>query len=799
MKITLSWLKNHLETTSSPIDISKELIQLGHEVEEIEDTQEALKDFKVAKILEVEPHPNADKLQICEIEYGEKETIKVVCAAKNARPGLVTVYACEGTYIPILGKKLRKAKIRGVESAGMLCSPRELGMDNDFLGIIDLGAQLEDKVGEPFSSIAENGEIIFDIGLTPNRADCFSVYGLARDLASTSIGTLEPIISHNIKGAFSAPLKVSIEEQAQGGCPHFSGRYIRGVKNGPSPKWLQDKLKSVGLKSISALVDITNYFCHDRGRPLHVFDADKLQGNLKISLSKKGDTLKALDEETYILDEGMLAIFDEKEVVSLAGIMGGLDSGCSFETTNVFLESAYFSPKSIAKTGQKLKIVSDARTRFERGIDPNSTLPGLDDATQMILDLCGGEVSDLVEAGSNPYSPIESEFYSKDVQALTGEKVSTEKCREILLSLGCQVKELKEDYLQVIPPSWRHDIKIKEDLVEEVIRVIGYDHIPLSPLPSLNSSLKILDKKRSRLEYVKRLLANRGLKEAITYTFISKELENLFVPSGINIENPISEDLKYMRSTLIPGLVEAIRKNLARNITDLKFFEEGACFGKNLENYQEITLGAAYCGLTEREHWSKVSRPMDLQKVKSDIQAVLEAYGLDQDKYQISQDREFIPEYMHPGKTAFICQGPKRLLGYFGKLHPSVLKDLDIKEDILCFEIYLNRLPDPKKRKKDFLKLSAFQAVERDIAVIVDEHIPVEGLRKLLIKVNPELVQWVDVFDVYQGKGVEDGKKSVAFRIRLQSHDKTLRDEDIRVYNEQAVKILEEKVGATLR
>lgn len=799
MKITLSWLKKYLETERSPQEIAKELVQLGHEVEEVEDTVAMLQDFKVAKIIETFPHPNADKLKICEINHGGKVTTKVVCGAANAREGLITVYAPQGTYIPAFGEKLKKAKIRGVESCGMLCSPKELGMEDDFFGIIELSKQLEEVVGQSFSNVIGTGEIIFDIGLTPNRADCFSVYGLARDLSCTSIGKLKPLTPKKIEGVFESQIQASIEKSAQKSCPYFSGRLIKGVKNGPSPQWLQDQLKAVGLKSISALVDVTNYLCHDRGRPLHVFDADKLHGNIHITLSKKGDSFKALDEQTYTLDDGMVIIKDDRDIISLGGIMGGLDSGCSLETTNVFLESAYFCPKSIARTGQKLKILSDARTRFERGVDPSSTLDGLDAATQMILDLCGGEVSTPVIAGANPYKPKVIKFNTNDIENLTGKKVTELECQEILQGLGCHLKILEKEKMEVIAPSWRHDLTIKEDLVEEVVRVIGYNHIPPAPLPSIDSAPSILDKRSSTVEYIKRLLASRGLKESITYSFISKDLEDLFVASGINIENPISEDLQYMRATLIPGLVEGIRKNLSRGITNLKFFEIGERFGQHFKNYQQTSVGGVYCGLTSRDHWLKTQKPISLQKVKSDVQAILEKYGLTQNNYQICQDKAFIPTYMHPGKTAVIQQGPKRLLGYFGKLHPSLLKALSIKEDILCFELYLDLLPVPKGRKIQPLVLSAFQAVERDIAIVVDEAVPSENLRTLLTKVDPKLVQWVDVFDVYQGKGIEDGKKSIAFRVRLQHYDRTLTDEDIKVYCDRAVQILKEKTGAVLR
>ncbi len=798
MKITLSWLRDHLDTMVEPKEIARMLVNLGHEVEDLLDTRENFKALKIAEIVAIERHPNADKLQICEVDFGEKYTAKVVCGAPNARQGLLTVYACEGAYIPSFGEKLKKAKIRGVESSGMLCSAKELGIGENHTGIIDLDVSFKKKVGEPLTIALGLGDVIFDIGLTPNRADCFSVFGLARDLSCTSVGTLKALKQHKLKGSFFSPIQVTIDKNALQACPHFTGRLIRGVKNGPSPQWLKDKLKSVGLKSISALVDVTNYFCHDQARPLHVFDADKLQGNLNLRLSKKGESFDALDDKTYMLDEGMLVIDDEKGIISLAGVMGGLASGCSEATTNVFLESAYFDPITVAKTGQKLNIISDARTRFERGIDPQSTFPALDASAQMILDLCGGEISEVVTVGASPYQLSTIEFDSKEVKKIIGYDVEADKCKKILQKLGCYVEDTEEGKFIVTPPSWRHDMSIKEDLVEEIIRIIGYGSIPLQAMPSEDAFPHILDK-NIIIERTKRLLAARGLMETIVYSFISKNLAELFSTGGIEVKNPISENMKYMRDSLIPGLVEAIQRNLSRNVKNLRFFEVGARFNKNLTDYQEMTLGAVYCGSTARQHWSKSEKLLDLQKVKSDIEAILEEYGLIQGKYQIIQNTDKLPTYMHPGKSALICQGPKRVLGYFGKIHPGVLNSLGIKESVSCFELYLDRLPVPKSRAKNTLKVSSFQSVERDFAFIVNESVLVENLQTLLIKAGKNLVQWVDVFDVYQGKGIEKGKKSVALRVRLQAYDCTLNEDDIKTYNDTALKLLEEKTGAILR
>lgn len=799
MKFTLSWLKQHLKTTATPQEIAEKLVSIGHEVETVEDTSAVLGAFIVAHVIKVRPHPDADKLQICTVEIGEVQPVELVCGDPKVRAGVCGVYACEGATIPATGQKLKKATIRGVESRGMLCSKQDLAIEEKSNGIIELQDECVTKVGKDIVSALDFGDVFFDVALTPNRGDCFGVYGLARDLAAAGLGELLPLKNIEVAGTFKSPITVKQEGEALTLCPHFTGRYIKGVKNGPSPLWLQEKLKSVGLKSISALVDVTNYFCHDRCRPLHVFDADKLKGNLRLHMAKEGDKFLALDEKTYVLDSSMVVISDDETIVSLGGIMGGLDSGCTDETTNVFLEAAYFDAAAIAKAGQKTGIISDARMRFERGMDPLCTLPGIEAATRMILDLCGGEVSDVVQAGETPYKPCSITFHPFDVKKLSGLAVDAEECCQLLKGLGCHAVSLEDGFFDVSVPSWRHDLRLKQDLVEEILRLKGYDSVPLQPMELLADCIKVLTPKDSVLERTKRRLASFGLLETITYTFISDKMVSLFGSSRLSVVNPISEDMRHMRSSLLPQLVAGVERNIARGNNNLALFEFGARFDRDVPHHQEMTLGAVYSGQSARQHWSGLNQYFSLTHVKAHLEGVLKDYGLTSGNYQWVQDKEKIPAYMHPGKCAVLCQGPKRILGYIGAVHPGVLKKLDVKQDVLAFELYLDRLAAPKPRRYDGVDLSSYQPVERDFAVVVDVSVPAATLQSLVAKVDSSLVQWVDVFDVYQGKGVEPGKKSVALRVRLQSMKATLTEDDISAFSDKVIKLLQDKAGATLR
>lgn len=782
MLFTFSWLKDHLETEASLEAISDQLTSLGLVVEGIENKAEELAPFTICEIVEAEKHPNADRLKVCRVNTGT-EILQIVCGGPNARKGLKTVLARPGDKIPSTKQVLKVGKVRDVESFGMMCSAAELLLGEGAEGIIEVDPKA--PLGESYAKWLGLDDVVIDISITPNRGDCLGVYGVARDLAATGIGKLKPLKNVTVKGTFPCPISLKMESEA---CPHFTGRLIRGVKNGPSPEWLKRKLEAIGLRPISTLVDITNYFTHDQGRPLHVFDADKIKGNLTVRSSQSGETFKALDGKDYTLSEDMTVIADDSGVISLGGIMGGESTGCDESSQNIFLEAAWFDPVQIAMAGRTLGILSDSRFRFERGVDPASTRPGLEAATQMILDLCDGEASDVVDAGKAPNFTTTISFNPLRLKTLGGADVSAEHAEEILTRLGFDVQENNSGF-DVSPPSWRFGVEHEADLVEEVLRVEGYDKIQAVPYGERPEE-KALSPLQERRFVVRDLLAGRGLTEVITYSFMSSNDIQLFgeMPESLALLNPISQDLDVMRPSLIPNLLKAVLSNQNRGADSIALFEVGPQYISPSPEGQHIMASGVRAGTFHAGNWSEKKRPVDLYDVKADVQAILNMN---------SQWDRTAPSWYHPGRSATLKLG-SQVLGYYGEVHPQVLKAFDVKGPVVAFEIFLDRIPLPKKKgtAKPKLELSPYQAVERDFAFIVDRKIEAESLVKAAAKADQNLVERINVFDVFE---MPENKKSLGIRMRLQPKDHTLTDEEIQSFSQKVIANVMQATGGVLR
>jgi len=836
MKFSWSWLTRHLEPSVPLSTIQTRLTDLGLEVESIQNPGDVLRPFKVAHIVSTARHPDADKLQVCQVDVGESSPVTVVCGGANARADLKVVFAGPGVTLPNNGPTMKVTKIRGVESFGMLCSESELGLAKESQGIMEL--PLDAPVGQSIVDYLMLDDAVIEIGLTPNRGDCLGIRGIARDLGAASLGTLKPLAMPTFKESFPCPITVILDfdENAKTACPHFQGRLIRGVKNGPSPLWLQQMMQAVGLKSISALVDVTNFLSQDLCRPLHVFDAKTIKDNITVRLARVGETLKALDDNTYSLNEQMTVVADSEKVLALGGIMGGLDSGCTLETTEVFLEAAYFDPIRTAQTGRKLGILSDARYRFERGIDPLGTAPGIDIATQMILELCGGEASAVVIAGTPPKSQHTISLPFALIESLTAVSVPPQDCKNVLSALGCTVVTETLTHLIVETPSWRHDLQCSEDLVEEILRIWGYNTIPLLPLPPVDAhTFAPLAPVQQRVQSVRHLLAERQLMEAVSWSMVDAKTFKLFGGSNeaLRIVNPITLELEWMRPSLLPQLLLALKRNLSRGITPVNLFEVGATYhGINPEDQKTVASGVR-CGVLNKDHWTKEERPYDLFDVKNDALAVLERCGISAEKVQVTplpvtpaqagaqsnpkpysvedssealdprlrgEDKKGIP-WMHPYRSGRIMQGPKTILGYFGEVHPTVLKTLGIKVPVQIFEVFLSALSAPKAKphNKGTLMLSPFQPVEKDLAFIVDKDLSAGALLSVAKKAGQPLLKSIGVFDIYTGENLEPGKKSLAIRFHLQPQDATLTDGDIHGVFDRIIQAVQKEVGGILR
>ncbi|MES1989443.1 MAG: phenylalanine--tRNA ligase subunit beta [Pseudomonadota bacterium] len=809
MKFTLSWLKQPLDTDATLDEIVTQLTMLGLEVEAVEDPAKVLAPFRVAKILEAVPHPDADKLRVCKVEamVGDKvEVLQVVCGAPNARAGLTGIFAPSGATIPANGMVLKPTKIRGVESNGMMCSMRELELSEEHDGIIELPDTF--AVGTLASEALSANDPVIEIAITPNRPDCLGVYGVARDLAAAGLGRLREGNISPVEGKFESPIGIKLDfaTGTENACPIFAGRLIRGVKNGPSPEWLQKYLSAVGLRPINALVDITNFLSLDRARPLHVYDASKIKGDLRARFGRKGEKLVALDGKTYDVAPEYCVIADDENVLGFAGVMGGETSGSSVDTVDVFVESAYFDPVRTAKTGRATGIISDARYRFERGIDPAFTVPGLELATRMILDLCGGEPSHVIVAGAVPDTTKVIRFDPMRVEKLTGLSLARGESESILKHLGFGVNEKSGGLFDVSVPSWRPDIDGQADLVEEVVRVHGLAGVKSVALPRVHAVAKpVLSVQQKRERISRRALAARGLVETVNWSFVSEAQATLFgggnATPALKLANPISADMSHMRPSLLAGLIAATGRNVARGFADVALFEAGQQFGDETPEGQTFAATGIRRGsarpLGAGRHWQGKAGPVEALDAKADALALLAALGAP--SLQVSNGA---PHWYHPGRSGSFKLGPTKTVGYFGEIHPRILAEMDVTGPVVGFEIFPANIPDPKKkatRAKSPLVLSDLQPLRRDFAFVVDASVASDALIRAAKNADKKLITDVSLFDVFEGGAMGEGKKSLAIEVTLQPTEKTLTDEEIDAISKAVIAAVVKATGGTLR
>ena len=797
MKFTLSWLKKHLETSATVDEIAEALTDLGLEVEGIENPAERLRPFTIAKVKSAVQHPDADRLRVCVVETDEGEK-QIVCGAPNARAGITVVLAKPGDYVPGIDVTLSVGKIRGVESHGMMASERELELSDEHDGIIELPSG---EVGQSFADwLGKNDparvDPVIEIAITPNRGDALGVRGIARDLAARGLGKLKPCTVTPVEASFASPVNVSIDDDTADGCPVFYGRLIRGVKNGPSPAWLQAQLRAIGLRPISFLVDVTNYFTYDQNRPLHVFDADKVKGDLRVHRAKGGEKIVALDDREYTLEAGMIAISDETGVESIAGIMGGEVTGCTEETVNVFVESAYWDPVQIATTGRKLKIHSDARYRFERGVDPAFTPEGLEHAVRMIVDYAGGEASEVVVAGAVPDVSRAYRLEPARVQSLVGMEIPEAEQRQTLTALGFR---LESNMAHV--PTWRSDVQGEADLVEEVARIASLTKLVGRPMARALPGVPkpILTAGQVRATAARRTAAALGYNECVTYSFIDEAAASLFGggDDASKLENPISSDMSHMRPDLLPGLLRAAARNQARGFMDLALFEVGHAFHGGEPEEQHLQVSGLLVGRNGPKDVHGGSRPVDLFDAKADAEAILAAIGAPA-KVQILRNGA---GWWHPGRHGQICLGPKKVLGVFGELHLKVLREMDIKGPAVAFTLWPEEVPQPKNRTatRPALVVSEFQAVERDFAFVTDLSVEALTLVNAAAGADKALISDVRVFDEFVGGSLGEGKKSLAITVRLQPTEGTLKEADIEAVSAKIIEKVAKATGGVLR
>ncbi|MEY4870705.1 MAG: hypothetical protein RLZZ563_35 [Pseudomonadota bacterium] len=802
MKFTLSWLKDHLDTEAGLDDILYALTDLGLEVEEVVNRAAKLRAFTIAKVLQADPHPDADKLRVCRVltDEGEKQ---IVCGAPNARAGITVVLCKPGTYVPGIDVTISVGKIRGVESHGMMASERELELSDEHNGIIELPSG---EVGESFADwLGQNRPDVVDpmihIKITPNRPDALGVRGIARDLAARGLGTLKPLDVTPVKGSFPSPITVQIDAALRTkGCPLFAGRVIRGVKNGPSPEWLVQRLTAIGLRPISALVDITNFFTFALNRPLHVFDADTVKGGtLRIHPAKGGEELLALDGKTYTLQPGMMLISDDAGPESLAGIMGGEVSGCTADTVNVFLESAYWDPITVATTGRALRINSDARYRFERGVDPAFTLPGLELATQMILDLCGGEASDIAVDGTTPDTTRAYRLDTARVISLVGMDIPAEDQRRTLQALGFTL-----DGDMATPPTWRPDVLGEADLVEEVARIASLTKLQGKPLPRRQAGVPqpILTPLQSREKIARRTMAALGYNECVTYSFIDAEAASLFGggSDAVRVENPISSEMTHLRPDLLPGLLRAAARNQARGFADLALCEIGPAFHGGEPGEQHLQAAGLLVGASAPRDPFGSRRPVDVYDAKADAEAVLAALGAPA-RTQITRK---VAAWWHPGRSGSVALGPNAM-ATFGEVHPKVLASMGVKGPAVAFTILVAAIPAPKVKTptRPALAISDLQAVERDFAFVVDKGVEALTAINAATGADKALIESVRLFDQFTGDKAEAqmgaGKKSIALTVRLQPTTATLTEAEIEAVSAKIIDKVTKATGGTLR
>ena len=801
MKFTIGWLKEHLDTKFKDSEIIEKLTDVGLEVESFEKVSSDLDNFKVAKIINAEQHPNADKLKVCDVDIGEQDTVKVVCGAPNAKKDLLTVYAGPGSVIPKNNMKLAVSKIRGVTSYGMLCSESELNLSDESDGITELKSnKYSDKVGKNF--FKNNTEKVIDLSITPNRPDCLGVRGVARDLAAAGVGKLKLTSNINIKNNGAQKIKVSITKEKNQGCTIFGSCLIKDVANKESPKWLKDKIESLGQKPISAIVDITNYVMLDLNRPLHAYDADKIDKEIIVRNSVKDETFEALDNKEYKLDNDMCVISDKSGVLGLGGIIGGTRSGTELNTKNILLESAFFSPRSIRKTSKLLNIDTDAKFRFERGIDPQSIELGLKKASKLITEICGGKVSkfDVQKIKKDKKNKIK--FKISLFERIAGFKVKDKEIIKILIDLGFEVSKKKLE-LELKIPSWRPDITQPIDIVEEIVRIKGFNNIRTLE-PDKTRFKATLNKQQKLFHFLQRSVASKGYFETVTWSFTDSKLNSLFKENykEIKIVNPISSDLDVLRNSIFSNLTSYLKKNLDRGFKDVSLFEIGPIFKDNKPGEQLTVIGAIKSGKISRLNWNEENRSVDLFDAKKDVIQTLVEAGYDRQNLFV---REKSPSYYHPGKSGSVYLNKDDIdpVAYFGEIHPNIIKKIDIKTEALVgFEIYLDYLKDKKLKLKDLksqFKFSDYQKSDRDFAFVVDKHFKAQDLIDIISSIDESLIKSVKIFDVYEGENIPKDKKSIALNVTIQSSEKTLEESDLEKINKLIISTVETKSGAKIR
>ncbi|MBV1692830.1 MAG: phenylalanine--tRNA ligase subunit beta [Hyphomicrobiales bacterium] len=809
MKFTLSWLKDHLDTSASLDEIKRTLDTIGLEVEGIEDPSAALGRFTIARVLEAKRHPNADKLQVLKVEIEPgKPAVEVVCGAPNARAGMIGVFAPLGTYIPGTGITLEKKPVRGVVSNGMMLSEREMQLSEDHTGIVDLDAKLGEKVGARYVDVLGLDDPIIEVKLTPNRPDCTGVRGIARDLAAAGLGTLkaEPKLPL-VEGTHDCPVDIRLEfpAGAESACPCFAGRYIKGIENGSSPAWMQKRLKAAGQRPINAVVDVTNYVSIDRGRPLHVYDADLLEGAIRARLGKAGETFLGLNGTTYAVDDTMCVIADDARVLGFGGILGGQDTGCTEKTRNILIECAYFDPLRTAQTGRKANVQTDARYRFERGVDPAFIEPGLDLATHLMMQVAGGTPSRRRIAGKPPIKPFTVPFAFDRVERLMGIKLAEKDMRRTLETLGFKLAGKGPRY-DVTVPSWRPDIQGPADLVEEIARIAGLETVPAAPLPRLSSGVTkaTLTDIQKRVRRARRMLAGRGMVEAITWSFITSNEAKHFGggADALELANPISSEMTVMRPSLLPGLLAAAARNQNRGFRDLALFEVGQAYRGDRDTDQLMCATGVRTGASTLvgagRHWREAAGEASLFDVKADVVAVLAAAGFDVAKAQVTRDA---PAWFHPGKSATLRLGPKTVLAHFGELHPATLALMDVTGPAAAFEVLLDALPKEKRKSRARPPMAAADLlpVTRDFAFVVAETVAAGDIVKAALAADKALIRDVAVFDLYTGTGLPPGHASVAIEVTIQPSDRTLTDAEIEAVGKKVVAEVQKATGGQIR
>ena len=801
MKFTIDWLKEHLDTNYDDNKIVNKLTNIGLEVESFQSQLSELDNFIVAKILNAEKHPNADRLKVCDVDIGKNEVVKVVCGATNAKKNLLTIYAPPGSIIPKNQMKLSITKIRGVTSYGMLCSESELNLSDESEGITELSSKkYNNRVGKKY--FKNNTSKVIDLSITPNRADCLGVRGIARDLAAAGTGKLKKLTLKNIKKSGPQKINIKITKEKNQGCLSFGSCLIKGVKNTESPKWLKDKIITLGQKPISAIVDITNYVMIDLNRPLHAYDADKIDKGIIVRNSKKGENFKALDNENYSLKEDMCVISDNSGVLGLGGIIGGTRSSTEYNTTNILLESAYFDPRSIRKTSKLLNIDTDAKYRFERGIDPESIQLGLLKAAELIKKICGGEISKIDIKKNENFKKNQIKFYIPFFEKITGFKVSDKDIIKILSDLGFKIKKQK-NFLNLSVPTWRPDIIQSIDIVEEIVRIKGYDQIKIEE-PEKARLKPTLNKQQKLFHFLQRSIASKGYLETITWSFTDSKINQLFNEnkSQTKIVNPISSDLDVLRNSIFSNLIVYLKNNLDRGFKDISLFEIGPIFSGYKPGDQQIVIAALRSGKVSRLNWLEKERTVDLFDVKRDVIQSLSEAGFDQSKLFIDDKT---PDYFHPGKSGaiYLNKNEDKPAAYFGEIHPNIIKKLDIKTETLAiFEIYIDNIKKTEKKLKDQksqYKYSDYQKSERDFAFVLDKNFKVQNLIKVISEIDKNLIKSIKVFDIYEGENIPEDKKSIALNVTIQSSEKTLTDEDLEKINKLIISTVENKTGAKLR